>query len=212
MRFCDPRHSGPLPTDRFLIPGTRQDFGTGSVSEMTSAGLASFNALLEAIPQRQIEISRDASRARWQLLGARARQVAGWSTLAAVVARPLRESASMAVAVRRAELTTLKDNLDASPVSVDFDMSTEVAGPYRAMQDSFEQMTRSDSRRWITTQQGLDRVRARSMSDQVGARVAAKFRRQADPLARTSDAPLALDALGVKATAYFWFFYTLRAI
>ena len=203
-RFGDPRQAGPLPTDRFLIPGTRQDFGTGSVLNMTSPGLATFKALLEATRQRQLEISQDASRAKWQLLGACAKQVVGWATLAAVVARPLRESASRAVAVRRAEIAVLQDNLAASTISVDFDMSTEVAGPHRAMQDCFEQMMRSNMSWRITYQQGIDRVRARSMSKEVWARITTSFRRQADPLVRTSEAPLALDALGGRATAYFY--------
>jgi len=203
-RFGDPRQAGPLPTDQFLIPGTRQDFGTDSVSSMTSPGLASFKALLEATRQRQLEISQDTSRAKWQLLGARAKQVAGWATLAAVVARPLRESASKAVALRRTEIAVLKGNLAASTTSVDFDMSTEVAGPHCAMQDCFEQMMRSNMSWRITFQQGIDRVRARSMSGEVWARIATSFRRHADPLVRTSEAPLALDALGGRATAYFY--------
>jgi len=87
---------------------------------MTSPGLASFKALLEATRQRQLEISQDTSRAKWQLLGARAKQAAAWATLAAVVARPLRESASRAVALRRTEIAVLKDNLAASTISVDF--------------------------------------------------------------------------------------------
>lgn len=203
-RFGDPRQAGPLPTDRFLLPGTRQDFGTGSVSDMTSPGLASFKALLDATRQRQLEIVQDTSRAKWQLLGARAKQVAGWATLAAVVARPIRESVSRAVAVRQTEIAVLKDNLAASRISVDFDMSTEVAGPHRAMQDCFGHMIRSNMSWRITHQQGIDRVRARSMSGEVLARVVTSFRRHADPLVRTSEAPLAFEALGGRATAYVY--------
>jgi hypothetical protein len=38
--------SGPLATDRYLIPGTRIDYGGGSVAAMTSEGLAQFKELL----------------------------------------------------------------------------------------------------------------------------------------------------------------------
>ncbi|WP_145907296.1 hypothetical protein [Sphingobium sp. TKS] len=48
--------SGPLPTDRFLIPGTRVDFGGGDVATMTSAGLSQFKELLIATQAREREI------------------------------------------------------------------------------------------------------------------------------------------------------------
>ena len=32
----DPSRAGPLPTDRFLIPGTRQDFGGGDLARMNA--------------------------------------------------------------------------------------------------------------------------------------------------------------------------------
>src|SRR5690348_6373830 len=52
QRIGDPRLSGPLPTDRFLIPGTRKDFGGGNIENMTSPGLSRFKELLNATRNR----------------------------------------------------------------------------------------------------------------------------------------------------------------
>jgi hypothetical protein len=63
----DPRLSGPLPTDRYLIPGTRREFGGGDVATMTSPGLNEFKALLLATREREREIRSDILRAKCQL-------------------------------------------------------------------------------------------------------------------------------------------------
>ncbi len=65
QQIGDPRLSGPLPTDRFLIPGTRKDFGTGNVADMTSPGLSSFKDLLLATRRREEEIKAEMSKAKW---------------------------------------------------------------------------------------------------------------------------------------------------
>ncbi len=165
----NPRLSGPLPTDRFLIPGTRKDFGGGNVSDMTSAGLDSFKELLLGTRRREIEIKADLSKAKWQLRLARAVQTIGWVSLASVIA-PVRKRANTAVAVRRSEITTLKDNLAATKISVNFDMETEIAEPHRRMQSTFDRLV-SSQRSWsIQTEQRIDRVRARSLAGTVVSR------------------------------------------
>ena len=58
QQIGNPQLSGPLPTDRYLIPGTRKDYGGGDVSEMTSSGLDSFKDLLVA----KAEATRDKGR------------------------------------------------------------------------------------------------------------------------------------------------------
>jgi hypothetical protein len=61
----DPRLSGPLPTDRYLIAGTRRDFGGGDVAAMTSPGLNGFKAFLLATRERQVR--SDVFKAKCQL-------------------------------------------------------------------------------------------------------------------------------------------------
>jgi hypothetical protein len=62
----DSRRAGPLPTDRFLIPGTRVDFGGGEVAAMTSSGLSQFKELLIATYTRERQILADIKKARLQ--------------------------------------------------------------------------------------------------------------------------------------------------
>ena len=91
----DPRLSGPLPTDPFLIPGTRRDFGGGNVSNMTSPGLNSFKELLVATRHRVREIKTDIRKAKWQLSLAWTARALGWMSLISVVAKPIRDSAAV---------------------------------------------------------------------------------------------------------------------
>ncbi len=143
----DPRRSGSLPTDRFLIPGTRTDYGQGDVSRMTSPGLAGFNALLEGVRARRDEIVADTQTAKNQLLVANLMRALGWITLVCAVHRPTRRAALDAVAKRKSEIATLAANLEATPVKVDFDMDSEIGEPQRSMQEAFDRMA-SCQRRW----------------------------------------------------------------
>jgi hypothetical protein len=118
----NPRLSGPLPTDRYLISGTRRDFGGGDVAAMTSRGLNEFKALLIATREREREIRSDVRRAKRQLALSWASRALAWTTLIPIVSKSLRTKVGTAVAVRRSEVTTLKDNLTASRLSVSFDM------------------------------------------------------------------------------------------
>lgn len=199
----NPRLSGPLPTDRFLIPGTRKDFGGGNVSDMTSAGLDFFKELLLGTRRREIEIKADLSKAKWQLRLARAVQTIGWVSLASVIA-PVRKRANTAVAVRRSEITTLKDNLAATKISVNFDMETEIAEPHRRMQSTFDRLV-SSQRSWsIQTEQRIDRVRARSLAGTVVSREHAILRRQIATLVDTNDLPLVMSVRRAQSMAYFY--------
>lgn len=200
----DPRFSGPLPTDRFLIPGTRRDFGGGSVSGMTSPGLGSFKDLLLATRQREQEIKGEIGRARWQIRFARARQVFGWLSLAAVAIPPVRRRASQALALRQSEMETLEKNLAATRISVNFDMDSEVAEPHRRMQAAFERM-RGAHRSWcVSMEQRIDRVRARTLAGTVIERAPALLHRKSASLVDTQDPPLAMAVLRGRSTAYFY--------
>jgi hypothetical protein len=200
----DPRLSGPLPTDPFLIPGTRKDFGNGSMSDMTSLGLGSFKELLMATRQRENEIKTDVTKAKWQLRLAQAAHALGWITLASVVAKPVRKHTSNAVATRRSDVAVLRQNLAATRICVNFDMDSEVAEPHRRVQAAFDRMASSQRAWMIRTEQRIDRVKARSLAGTVIWRAPALLRRLAATLVDTQDLPLAMSVLRGKSTAYFY--------
>ncbi len=200
----DPRLAGPLPTDPFLIPGTRSDFGGGDVSSMTSPGLESFRALLLAAEGRKREIVADASKARWQLRLAWTARAIGWATLACAVARPLRTAARRGVEGRRRELATLDANLAATAVTVDFDMDSEAGPLHRRMQEAFDGIVASQRKWAVQSTQAIDRVKARSYAGTVIGRKPATLGRTADALVATRDPPLALAVQDGRATAYFY--------
>jgi hypothetical protein len=201
----DPRLSGPLPTDPFLIPGTRRDFGGGTVSNMTSPGLNGFKDLLMATRRREQEIKVDIRKAKRQLSLAWTARALGWVSLISVAAKPIRKRASNALAVRRSEVATLDGNLAATTISVvNFDMDSEVAEPHRRMQAAFDRMI-SSQRAWNEqTTQRIDRVKARSWAGTVISRGPAILRRLAASLVDTEDLPLAMHVLGGKSIAYFY--------
>jgi hypothetical protein len=200
----DPRLSGPLPTDRFLIPGTRRDFGGGNVADMTSPGLTSFKALLTATRRREQEIKADIRKAKWQLRLAWAGRALGWMSLVSVAAKSIRERASQGLALRRSEVAMLGDNLAATKISVNFDMDSEVAEPHRRMQAAFDRMAAS-YRAWnVQQEQRIDRVKARSWAGTVVSRGPAFLRRAAASLVDTQETPLAMRVLRGRSTAYFY--------
>jgi hypothetical protein len=200
----DPRFSGPLPTDPFLIPGTRRDFGGGNVSEMTSPGLSSFKELLVATRRREQEIKAETRKAKWQLRLAWTARTLGWISLISVAAKPIRKRTSRALTVRRSEVAMLDRNLAATRISVNFDMDSEVAEPHRRMQAAFDQVA-SSQRAWsVQTTQLINRVKARRWAGTVVSRGPAILRRLAASLVDTDDPPLAIDVLRGKSTAYFY--------
>ena len=199
----DPRLSGPLPTDRFLIPGTRKDYGGGDVSDMTSPGLDRFKELLAAARQRQRDIKADINKAKWQLRLAWTAKALCWVSLACI-APPIRKQTSNAIAVRRSEVATLGGNLEATRISVNFDMESEIAEPHRRLLTAFDRLAASQ-RSWnVETEQKIDRVKARSWAGIVVSRAAAFLGRFAVPLVDTQDMPLAMEVLRGKAIAYFY--------
>ncbi len=200
----DPSHAGPLPTDRSLIPGTRQDFGGGDLARMTSTGLDGFKKLLIATREREHEICSDITKAKWQATLSWTARALAWGTLVPAVSKSVRSRLNMAVAVRRAEVANLKKNLAASHISVSFDMETPVAGPHLKMLDTFDKLSAS-SRSWaLQTSQQIDRVKARSAAGTVVSRRALSIGRRADPLVDTKDLPLAVSVQNDRATAFFY--------
>ncbi len=200
----DPQLSGPLPTDPFLIPGTRRDFGGGNVSEMTSLGLNGFKELLVATRRREQEIKAETRKAKWQLRLAWTARTLGWMSLISVAAKPIRRRTSRALAVRRSDVAMLDRNLAATRISVNFDMDSEVAEPHRRMQAAFGQMA-SSQRAWsVQTTQLINRVKARRWAGTVVSRGPAILRRLAASLIDTDDPPLAIDVLRGKSTSYFY--------
>jgi hypothetical protein len=147
----DPRLSGPLPTDRFLIPGTRKDFGDGSIENMTSPGLSGFKDLLIATKAREQEINSELKKAKWQLSLARFTRALGWASLASVAVPALRHRANAVVATRQSEISTLTSNLAAPRISVNFNTETEIAEPYRKTQESFDRLAASNRVLWKTS-------------------------------------------------------------
>lgn len=196
--------AGPLPTDRYLIPGTRTDYSHGDVSRMTSPGLEGFKALLFAASQRRKEIRGELGKAKWQLGFAWATRALGWATLASAIVPPVRKAAQRGVAVRRQEIATLRGNQDATPISVDFDMDSEVGLPHRRMQEAFDRIV-ACQRRWaVQTSQKIDRVKARSYAGTVVMRQSTVMDRSANPLVNTADTPLSCAVQGGRSTAYFY--------
>jgi hypothetical protein len=199
----DPRLSGPLPTDRFLIPGTRKDYGGGHVSDMTSPGLDRFKELLVATRQRQQDIRVDIRKAKWQVRRAWITQALGWISFACI-APPIRKRTSNALAVRRSEVATLAGNLEATRISVNFDMESEIAGPHQRMLAAFDSMAASQRSWSVQTEQNIDRVKARSWAGTVVSRAAARLGRFAASLVDTQNSPPAMGVLRGKAVAYFY--------
>lgn len=196
--------AGPLPTDRFLIPGTRQEFGGGDLATMTSAGLDGFKELLLATFKRQREIRSDVTKAKFQVALSWAARALAWSTLAPVVSKSIRTKVNTAVSVRRTEVANLKENLAASRISVSFNMETAVAGPHLRMLDAFDKLSTS-SRSWaLETSQQIDRVKARSAAGTVVSRRALNIGRHCHPLVDTNDLPLAVSVQNGRATAFFY--------
>jgi hypothetical protein len=199
----DARFSGPLPTDRYLIPGTRTDFGTGDVARMTSPGLENFKSLLVAASARKRDIVADLAKARSQLFWASALRALGWATMACALPS-LRKSAQGAIDSRRREIATLGANLDATAVSVDFDMDSEIGPPQRRMQEAFGRVVASRAKWTLRSSELIDRVRARSIAGTVVDRRPAEMGHGADALVATKEPPLALGVQGGRATAYFY--------
>jgi hypothetical protein len=200
----DLSRSGPLGTDRYLIPGTRVDYGGGSVAAMTSSGLNQFKELLLATQVRERDIRTDVRRARWQYALSWTGRALAWTTLASVVFKAVRAKAEQAVVLRRSEIATLRSNLVASRISISFDMETEVADPHRRMIEAFDQLSGSGGSWALQTSQQIDRVKARSMSGTVVARRSTRLARRTDALVDTTDLPMALSIQNGRSTAYFY--------
>lgn len=200
----DPRLTGPLPTDRFLIPGTRQEFGTGEIGQMTSPGLAGFKALLEATRQQKLEIRLETTRARRQLALSWAVRALGWASMIFIALPAVRRSAQTALDTCRREVATLEANLIESVISVDFDMDTEVGRPHRAMHDAFDAMRECGAVWSIDSTQRIDRVRARSSASTVVERHPVRLARGAHPLVATSEPPLTVPFQGGRSIAHFY--------
>jgi len=200
----DPGRSGPLPTDRFLIPGTRVDFGGGNIGAMTSAGLSQFKELLIATQARERAIRSDIRKARFQYALSWTTRALAWSSLVSVISKSARARAQQAVALRRAEIATLDGNLQASRISVSFNMETPVAEPHQRSLGAFDQLAASSGRWALKTSQMIDRVKARSMSNAVVDRRATQLTRRTDPLVDTADLPLSLPVQNGRSTVYFY--------
>ena len=124
--------------------------------------------------------------------------------MAAVVSKPLREKIGTAIALRKSEVSTLKDNLTASRISISFDMESEVAEPHRAMLAAFDNLSRSNRCWSIASSQGIDRVKARTTATAIVSRVLTTLSRRANTLIDTQDMPLTLTVQNGGATAFFY--------
>lgn len=200
----DPSRAGPLPTERYVIPGTRVDFGGGSIATMTSSGLGQFKELLLATQARDREIRADFKRARVQHAISWTARALAWTSMLSVVSKSIRAKASQAVAIRKAEISNLHENLAASRISISFDMETAVADPHLRMLNTFDNLAASHGSWVLQMSQLIDRVRARSMSNTVVDRRPAALVRKSDRLVDTADSPLSLPVQGGRATAYFY--------
>lgn len=200
----DHHQSGPLPVDRCLIPGTRQDFGGGDLKSMTSPGLGCFKEILLATQKREREIRSDVVKAKWQVALSWTVRALAWSTLTPAFSKSLRTKVDTAVAARQTEVANLKQNLAASRVSVSFNMETAVAGPHLRMLEAFDRLSKS-SRSWaLQTSQQIDRKKARSAAGTVVSRRLLWVGRQSDSLVDTADLPLAIGIQNGQATAFFY--------
>jgi hypothetical protein len=127
-----------------------------------------------------------------------------WSSLVSVVSKSVRAKATQAVALRKSEISTLRDNLAASRISISFDMESAVAASHLRMLDAFDQLATSQGSWVLQMSQQIDRVRARSMSSGVVDRRPTRLTRRSDPLVDTADCPLSLPVQNGGSTAYFY--------
>ena len=200
----NPGRAGPLMTDRFLIPGTRQDFGGGDLAKMTSTGLGNFKDLLIATRERKRAINSDIIKAKWQLALSRAIKGVAWATLVPIVLKSVRSRINAVVIERRGEVEKLKKNLVASCISVSFNMETNIARPHLTMLSAFDKLSAS-CRSWaLQTSQQIDRVKARSVAGVVVSRRMLSISRHSASLVDTNDHPLAINVQNGRATAFFY--------
>jgi hypothetical protein len=171
---------------------------------MTSAGLSSFKALLEATRQREAEIKTDIRKARREVTVAWVGRALGWASLVSVLLPPVRKSASAHLVAKRSDVAALSENLTATQISVDFDMETEIAAPYLRMQAALDGMSNAQCVWAVQTEQQINRLKARSFAGTVVARANALLTRRAHSLVATKDTPYAVGVRGGKSTAYFY--------
>jgi hypothetical protein len=125
-------------------------------------------------------------------------------TLASAVIKPVRKSTQRGLELRRQEIATLGTNLGATPITVDFDMESEVGPRHRQLQEAFDRIA-ACQRTWaVESGQQINRVKARSFAGTVVGRHFAAFGRGSAPLVATRAVPLACDVQGGRSIAYFY--------
>jgi hypothetical protein len=193
-----------LPSERFLIPGTRVDFGGGDVGEMTSVGLNSFKDLVLETRQRKADIEQEIRSAKRQLFWARVKLVLAHMPPIWPFTHWHMPRLRLAVGGYRDDVGNLEKNLGNTVVKVDFDLETEVAAPFKRLDAVFDEMVQAQRHWSVRTQQQIDRVAARSWAGTVVDRKAVKIFRGGDPLIETTSAPMAFGTANGRATAYFY--------
>jgi len=193
-----------LPTDRFLIPGTRIDFGGGEVAEMTSPGLNGFKDLVIETRQRKVAIEQEIRSAKRQLFWARAKLVLAHIPPIWPFTHWHLPKLQEAVTSYRDDIGNLETNLGNTVVKVDFDLDTEIATPFRRLDAVFDDMARAEQHWTVRTQQQIDRVAARSWAGTVIDRRPVRIFRGGDPLIETNATPMAFGTANGRATAYFY--------
>lgn len=203
-RSHGPGPTDGLPTERFLIPGTRVDFGGGDVADMTSPGLNSFKELVLETRQRKVAIEQEIRSAKRQLFWAKAKLVLARIPPIWPFTHWHLPKLRQAVASYREDVSNLKTNLGNTVVKVDFDLETEIAAPFKQLDAVFDEMVLAKQHWSVRTQQQIDRVAARSWAGTVVDRKPVRIFRGGDPLIETNAAPMAFGTANGRTTAYFY--------
>jgi len=196
-------NEGPLPTDPFLIQGTKVDFGSSDVSALTSAGLESLKELVIETKDRKNEIILETKAAKRQLLFEHIKLFLVTILIFGFIGN-IRDKIKKKIREYQADIENLKVNLSNTKVVIDFDMETELSSPFNRMQKAFDEIIPSQAKWSVVSSQRIDRVKARSSAGSVVGRQPVKLWRGGDALIETNSTPCALGALKKENTIYFY--------
>lgn len=196
-------NDGPLPTDMFLIPGTKIEYGSPDVSQLTSRGLDDFKKLVLATRNRRSEIQREIVKVKKQLFWSRIKRIFSLALFVGLMPSVSRNQKNAQQEYRQ-DLENLIVNLSNTKVAVDIDTDTEIGAPFRLVESAFTALAESQMKWAVLAEQLIDRVKARSWAGTIVSRKVVSFWRGGDPLIETRIKPLAFGTLKQNSNLYFY--------
>jgi hypothetical protein len=101
--------------------------------------------------------------------------------LASAVIKPVRKSTQRGLELRRQEIATLGTNLEATPITVDFDMESEVGPRHRQLQEGFDRIAACQPTWPVEFSQQINRVKP-VVSQEPWSAVTSRLSVEAPPL------------------------------